>query len=51
VLVQERNAVDLLFYLRLVFAPLWGGQAHKETTAAKRPSKETRSLNLGGNKK
>ncbi|PDQ22652.1 sugar ABC transporter permease [Mesorhizobium sanjuanii] len=52
VLVQERNAADLLFYLRLLFAPLSGGQtAHKETAAAKRPSKETPSLNLGGNKK
>ncbi|RWM89601.1 MAG: ABC transporter permease [Mesorhizobium sp.] len=47
VLVQERNAGDLLYYLRLPF----GKTAHKETTAAKRPSKETRSLNLGGNKK
>jgi ribose/xylose/arabinose/galactoside ABC-type transport system permease subunit len=47
VLVQERNAGDLLAYLRLP-----GGQAaHKETTAAKRPSQETPSLNLGGNKK
>ncbi|RUX96977.1 MULTISPECIES: ABC transporter permease [unclassified Mesorhizobium] len=46
VLVQERNAGDLLAYLRLP-----GGQAaHKETTAAKRPSQETPSLNLGGNK-
>ena len=45
VLVQERNAGDLLAYLRLP-----GGQAaHKETTAAKRPSQETPSLNLGGN--
>ncbi|CCV03925.1 putative sugar ABC transporter [Mesorhizobium metallidurans STM 2683] len=52
VLVQERNAADLLFYLRLLFAPLWGEQtARKETAAAKRPSKETPSLNLGGNKK
>ncbi|PAQ01950.1 ABC transporter permease [Mesorhizobium mediterraneum] len=47
VLVQERNAFDLLFYLRLP----GGKAAHKETTAAKRPSKETPSLNLGGNKK
>ncbi|RUU50910.1 ABC transporter permease, partial [Mesorhizobium sp. M7A.T.Ca.TU.009.01.1.1] len=47
VLVQERNAGDLLAYLRLP-----GGQsAHKETAAAKRPSQETPSLNLGGNKK
>ncbi|MET2829647.1 ABC transporter permease [Mesorhizobium shangrilense] len=47
VLVQERNAGDLLAYLRLP-----GGQAaHKETTATKRPSQETPSLNLGGNKK
>lgn len=46
VLVQERNAGDLLFYLRLP-----GGQAHKETAAAKRPSQETASLNIGGNKK
>jgi simple sugar transport system permease protein len=47
VLVQERNAGDLLAHLRLP-----GGQAaHKETTAAKRPSQETPSLNLGGNKK
>ncbi|MER9653350.1 ABC transporter permease [Mesorhizobium sp. M0152] len=47
VLVQERNAADLLSYLRLP-----GGQAaHKETAAAKRPSQETPSLNLGGNKK
>ena len=46
VLVQERNAGDLLAYLRLP-----GGQsAHKETAAAKRPSQETPSLNLGGNK-
>jgi ribose/xylose/arabinose/galactoside ABC-type transport system permease subunit len=45
VLVQERNAGDLLAYLRLP------GAAHKETAAAKRPSQETRSLNLGGNKK
>ncbi|RUV34320.1 ABC transporter permease [Mesorhizobium sp. M7A.F.Ca.MR.148.00.0.0] len=47
VLVQERNAGDLLAYLRLP-----GGQsAHKETAAAKRPSQETPSLNLGGNNK
>ncbi|TPM02878.1 ABC transporter permease [Mesorhizobium sp. B2-3-11] len=45
VLVQERNAGDLLAYLRLP------GAAHKETAAAKRPSQETPSLNLGGNKK
>ncbi|AZO40609.1 ABC transporter permease [Mesorhizobium sp. M7D.F.Ca.US.005.01.1.1] len=46
VLVQERNVGDLLAYLRLP-----GGQsAHKETAAAKRPSQETPSLNLGGNK-
>ncbi|WP_027143801.1 ABC transporter permease [Mesorhizobium sp. WSM3626] len=45
VLVQERNAGDLLTYLRLP------GAAHKETAAAKRPSQETPSLNLGGNKK
>jgi simple sugar transport system permease protein len=45
VLVQERNAGDLLGYLRLP-----GGQtAHKETAAAKQPSTETRSRNLGGN--
>ncbi|QKC87565.1 ABC transporter permease [Mesorhizobium sp. NZP2234] len=47
VLVQERNAGDLLAYLRLP-----GGQpARKETAAAKRPPQETPSLNLGGNKK
>lgn len=52
VLMQERNAGDLLAYLRLAPAPVRGGQAaHKETTAAKRPSQETPSLNLGGNKK
>ncbi|TPM03924.1 ABC transporter permease [Mesorhizobium sp. B2-3-10] len=45
VLVQERNAGDLMAYLRLP------GAAHKETAAAKRPSQETPSLNLGGNKK
>lgn len=38
VLVQERNAFDLLFYLRLP----GGKAAHKETTAAKRPSKRPR---------
>ncbi|QPC89640.1 ABC transporter permease [Mesorhizobium sp. INR15] len=52
VLVQERNAADLLSYLRLPLSPVRGGQAaHKETAAAKRPSQETPSLNLGGNKK
>ncbi|MBZ9681083.1 MULTISPECIES: ABC transporter permease [unclassified Mesorhizobium] len=45
VLVQERNAGDLMAHLRLP------GAAHKETAAAKRPSQETPSLNLGGNKK
>ncbi|TPL06811.1 ABC transporter permease [Mesorhizobium sp. B2-4-14] len=52
VLVQERNAGDLLAYLRLVPASVWRGQAaRKETAAVKRPSQETPSLNLGGNKK
>ncbi|MEO5755463.1 MAG: ABC transporter permease [Mesorhizobium sp.] len=52
VLVQERNAADLLSYLRLPLSPVRGGQAaHNETAAAKRPSQETPSLNLGGNKK
>ena len=40
VLVQERNAGDLLSYLRLP----GGRRAQKETAAAKRPSQETSSL-------
>ncbi|TPI43615.1 ABC transporter permease [Mesorhizobium sp. B2-9-1] len=40
VLVQERNAGDLLSYLRLP----GGRAAQKETAAAKRPSQETSSL-------
>jgi len=47
VLVQERNVADLLAYLRLPA----GQTTHKETAAAQRPSQETPSLNLGGNKK
>jgi len=47
VLVQERNAAELIAYLR--FAPF--RPAHKETFAAERTSKETSSQNVGGNAK
>ena len=45
VLVQERNAGDLLAYLRLPR----DRPAHKETAAQQRPSNETLSRNIGGN--
>lgn len=45
VLVQERNAAELVAYLRLAaFRP-----ARKETPALERVSKETSSRNIGGN--
>jgi simple sugar transport system permease protein len=45
VLVQERNAGDLFAYLRLPGRR----SADKQTAAAKRPSNETSSRNIGGN--
>jgi simple sugar transport system permease protein len=45
VLVQERNAGDLFAYLRLPGRR----SAHTQTAAAKRPSEETKSRNIGGN--
>ena len=45
VLVQERNAGDLFAYLRLARRR----PAHEETSAAKRPSNETPSRNIGEN--
>ena len=47
VLVQERNAADLLSFLRLSVRP----QAQKEAAARKRPPQETATENIGGNTK
>ena len=45
VLVQERDAGDFIAYLRLPIRR----SARKETSAAQRPSEETKSRNIGGN--
>jgi simple sugar transport system permease protein len=47
VLVQERNAADLLSFLRLSVRP----QAQKEAAARKRPPQETATETIGGNTK